>query len=220
MVMKLMELKSIKNYVKKGFLDEMELRKMFEEKETKSQLSKYNKYVFWTYYLTSALEDTVEKPKENINDIIQQIMKALETSEDFTKETGNVILMKMKILLIYQQKVSEMWNSIDNPYKFRTILGLFKEYKCINLLLTEERHQNPSVTACLYQIDSETTYRVKNSLLIIKLTRLDCTIFDWLDSCKDFLSKEKYQNLKDHYERVKKQYVDEIQRLGQPIQSK
>ena len=36
MVMKLMELKSIKNYVKKGFLDEMELRKMFEEKETKN----------------------------------------------------------------------------------------------------------------------------------------------------------------------------------------
>ena len=85
-----------------------------------------------------------------------------------------------------------MWNSIDNPYKFRTILGLFKEYKCVNLHLTEERHQNPSVTACLYQIDSETIYRVKNSLLIIKLTRLDCTIFDWLDSCKDFLSKEKY----------------------------
>lgn len=80
MVMKLMELKSIKNYVKKGFLDEMELRKMFEEKETKNQLTKYNKYVYWTYYLTSALEDTVEKPKENIDDIILQIMKALESS--------------------------------------------------------------------------------------------------------------------------------------------
>ena len=122
--------------------------------------------------------------------------------------------MKMKLLLIYQQKVSDMWNSIDNPYKFRTILGLFDEYKAVNKLIYEERHQNPSVTACLYQIDSETVYKVKNSLLIIKLTRLDCTIFDWLDACKDFLSKEKYQSLKDHYEKVKQQYVTEIQRLG------
>lgn len=34
-----MELGSVKKYVKKGFLDEMELRRMFENKDTRNELS-------------------------------------------------------------------------------------------------------------------------------------------------------------------------------------
>lgn len=113
-----------------------------------------------------------------------------------------------------------MWNSIDDPNKLRTILGLFPEYKAVDKLICEERYQNPSVITCLYNIDSETIGKVKNSLLIIKMTHLDTTIHNWLDECRTFLSKEKYEDLYWHYQRVKGHYVNEIQKLGQPIQGK
>ena len=61
--MELMDLSCIKKYVKKGFLDELELKRMFEQTDTKNQLKNYSKYVYWTYYLTTALEDKVQKPK-------------------------------------------------------------------------------------------------------------------------------------------------------------
>lgn len=103
-----------------------------------------------------------------------------------------------------------MWNSIDDPNKLRTILGLFPEYMAVDKLVSDERYQNPSVITCLYNIDSETIGKVKNSLLIIKMTHLDTTIHEWLENCRIFLSKEKYSDLFDHYKRVKTTYIDEI----------
>lgn len=48
--------------------------------------------------------------------------------------------MNLKMLVIYQQKISEMWDSLDNPNRFRSIIGLFEDYHVVNKLLTEERH--------------------------------------------------------------------------------
>lgn len=52
------------------------------------------------------------------------------------------------------------------------------------------------------------------------MTHLDTTIHNWLDECRSFLSKEKYNDLKDHYMKVKTTYIDEIQKLGQPFSGK
>lgn len=106
---------------------------------------------------------------------------------------ADTVLMQMKLLLIYQLKVCEMWDSIDNPNKFKSIIGLFKEYDAVNHLLNEERHQNPSVIASLYQIERQTTRKIKNSLVLIKLNRLDNTVFLWMDACREFLSQEKFE---------------------------
>lgn len=41
-----------------------------------------------------------------------------------------------------------------------------------------------------------------------------------METFKTFLSPPKYQKLKIQYENIKQRYVDEIQRLGQPIASR
>lgn len=59
LVMKMEELNCVKTFVKKGFLDEFELKQMFENADTKKQLSNYSKYSYWTYNITRVLEDKV-----------------------------------------------------------------------------------------------------------------------------------------------------------------
>ena len=59
MVLKVQRMASIKDYIKKGFIDKEELESIFEKNETKKGLAKYNRYVYWTYTLTAVLDDSI-----------------------------------------------------------------------------------------------------------------------------------------------------------------
>jgi hypothetical protein len=77
LVMAIQSLKPIRRYVKRGFLNEYEVKKMFELKETKKGIQKMH-VTMWIEMLVNAIEDRVKKPPETIDLIIEKINEVMK----------------------------------------------------------------------------------------------------------------------------------------------
>lgn len=99
---------------------------MFEVKDFKKGMKK-KKVGEWIHLLTSALEDCIPCPPDQIDDIVLDIEQTLK-EDRFNKEKCDLILRKLNCLIYYQKSLSEQWNSLEDPYKIKTVIGLLDNY--------------------------------------------------------------------------------------------
>lgn len=68
--------------------------------------------------------------------------------------------------------MKNQWASLQNPRRFKSILGLLPEYKHVNNILHNERYNNPALNNGLYQIDAQSLDKLKKTLLSIQKYQL------------------------------------------------
>lgn len=68
--------------------------------------------------------------------------------------------------------MKNQWASLQNPRRFKSILGLLPEYKHVNTILHNKRYNNPALNNGLYQIDAQSLDKLKKTLLSIQKYQL------------------------------------------------
>jgi len=102
---------------------------------------------------------------------------------------------------------------LANPFKVKSILGLLPDYTYVDIMLKDPRHENPSLTCGLYEIDDETTYQLKEAILVIRYAHFK-TIKTWIEHCKVFLSVANHHWLVKEQDRIESRFAEELQKLG------
>lgn len=105
-----------------------------------------------------------------------------------------MILRNLRQLVHYQKLLKEEWDSLAFPSKIKSILGLMPEYKSMEKMLADSRHENPSLTAALYEIDVETSSNLRQAILVLRKSNFG-QIRQWMDICSNFLSISNYREL-------------------------
>ena len=57
----------------------------------------------------------------------------------------------MDIIVSYQLKMKECWNSFRSPMEIKSILGLVEEYKYTNNILDNQKYDNPAINFSFYE---------------------------------------------------------------------
>jgi hypothetical protein len=76
-------------------------------------------------------------------------------------------------LVEYQHKMKNQWASLENPRRFKSILGLLPEYNSVNTILNNKRYNNPALNEGLYQIDLASVDKLKKTLLSIQRYQME-----------------------------------------------
>lgn len=95
----------MKKFVKKGFLDEFEVMKMFSTQDAKKEIKDQDKGT-WITLLIEALEKKIEKPPVTLESLIEQIQGAIKDTT-FDQEQNDTILRNLKCLIFYQQQLKQ-----------------------------------------------------------------------------------------------------------------
>lgn len=82
------------------------------------------------------------------------------------------IIKGLEKLIEYQHQMKNQWASLQNPKRFKSILGLLPEYKHVNYILNNKRYNNPALNNGLYQIDLQSVDKLKKTLLSIQKYQL------------------------------------------------
>lgn len=62
-----------------------------------------------------------------------------------------IILKDMQTIVSYQLKMNECWNSFRSPMEVKSILGLVDEFKYTNVILENQKYDNPSINYAFYE---------------------------------------------------------------------
>jgi hypothetical protein len=79
----------------------------------------------------------------------------------------------MALMNEYQLKMNECWNSLRSPVEVKSIMGLVEEYKYINVILDNEKFDNPSMNFALYDSDASNLDLLKSIIFLMRARQLN-----------------------------------------------
>ena len=101
-----------------------------------------------------------------MDEILRKLDQALK-AKVLPDQLISQLTQDLEKLIEYQLKIKDQWLSIQNPEKFKSILGVIPEYKFVNRILENKRYNNPSLNNGLYQIDLSSVDKLKKTLLSV-----------------------------------------------------
>ena len=125
----------------------------------------------WIETLNSLFMSRVPQLDTNLELIFAQISQAYK-SKALAETQMNEITTGLEKLIEYQHQMKNQWASLQNPKRFKSILGLLPEYRHVNIILNNKRYNNPALNNGLYQIDLQSVDKLKKTLLSIQKYQL------------------------------------------------
>lgn len=121
----------------------------------------------WIERLTALFVSKVPQLDTNMDEILRKLDQALK-AKVLPDQLISQLTQDLEKLIEYQLKIKDQWLSIQNPEKFKSILGVIPEYKFVNRILENKRYNNPSLNNGLYQIDLSSVDKLKKTLLSVQ----------------------------------------------------
>lgn len=135
-----------------GFFDYSDLAKMFETIKFDSQHKDRGTQI--ALQLTPILNKASLDEGIQIKDVFERVFtnfKQVAQKGKLEDQMQQIILNDMQTIVSYQLKMNECWNSFRSPMEVKSILGLVDEFKYTNVILENQKYDNPSINYAFYE---------------------------------------------------------------------